>query len=137
MEPPAATIRWVITAGLLAFVAGCGNSGPDPYILANWKAGQESDYAVASLAPQKGPNGKPTLSICYSKASNSIEQIRRLVTANCSNPLLMQNQMDLYACSVGSPTRATFSCDGLSREASEVRPNLAPTTAFTGTFNLY
>jgi hypothetical protein len=136
MTLPAAMIRWMAAGGLLAVLAGCGNS-PEPYILANWKSGEETRYAVASRAPQKGPNGKPTLSICYSKASNSIEQIRRLVAANCTNAALMENQIDLYACSFTSPSRATFSCDALSREASEARPNLAPGSSFTGSFNIY
>jgi hypothetical protein len=49
----------------------------------------------------------------------------------------MDNRIDLYACSVTAPVRATFSCDRLSREASEGRPNLGPAGTFTGTINLY
>lgn len=136
MELSAGSIRLVQAVGLLALLAACSGAGPEPYTLANWKPGEESQYAVASLAPQKGPNGKPTLSVCYSRALNSVEDIRRLVTRNCTNPGLMENRTDLYACSVTSPIRATFSCDRLSREAAEARPNLAPSSSFTGSFNL-
>ena len=85
MELTVAIIRLASAGGLLALLAACSNS-PEPYILANWKAGDDSHYAVATLAPQTGPNGKPTLSICYSKAANSVDEIRRLVAANCTNP---------------------------------------------------
>jgi hypothetical protein len=137
MKWPVATIRLVSAGGLLALLAACSNSAPAPYLLANWKSGEENQYAISSLAPQKGPNGKPTLSVCYSKMANSVEQIRRLVAQNCTNPGLMDNRVDLYVCAVTSPVRATFSCDALSREASEARPNLAPTGSFTGSFNIY
>lgn len=125
-----------MAGGLLALLAGCSNS-PQPYILANWKAGDAEQYAVATRTPQKGPNGKPTFSICYSRLASSVDEIRRMVAANCTNPGLMQNRVDLYTCSISAPSRATFSCDALSREARETRPNLAPSSSFTGSFNVY
>lgn len=137
MELFAGIGRFGLSAGLLCLLAACSDAAPEPYTLANWKSSERSQYAVALYAPQVGPNGKPTLSVCYSRALNSVEDIRRLVTQNCTNPGLMENKLDLYACSATAPTRATFSCDRLSREAAEARPNLGPTGSFTGAFNLY
>ena len=130
-------IRLAKAAGLLGLLTACADTGPQPYYLANWRPGDSGHYAVDSFAPQKGPNGLPTFSVCYSRMFNTVEEIRQLVAQNCTNPGLMENRVDLYGCSVSAPVRATFSCDRLSREAAEARSNLNPNGSFIGSINLF
>lgn len=87
-------------AGLLA--AGCsGPSQIDAYV----------------LPPGTGVTTTSRITICYSSAFNSPEDIQALVAQDCEGSKLILNERDLGICPLATPSRATYSC-------SRVNPDL-------------
>lgn len=133
-----APIRITLAAAIAAVLAGCGGAGPEPYYLGRWTAADSGTMDIPSRVPQKDPvTGRPYLSVCYNKMLHDAEQVRALVRDNCTDPQLLFNNSDLYACSLAAPVRATYSCHSLSRAALEARPNLRKDEGYTGEIGLY
>ena len=131
-----ALVRIAFAAVAAAFVTAC--SGSEPYYLGRWTAGESGTMEVPSRVPLKDPaTGRPYLSVCYNKMLHDAGQVRTLVRDNCSDPQLLYNGSDLYACSLAAPVRATYSCSALSRAAAEARPNLRKDESYTGEIGLY
>lgn len=131
-------VRIVFAAAAAVTLAGCGGAGPEPYYLGRWTSADSGSADVPSRVPLKDPvTGRPYLSICYNKMLHDAEQVRRLVRDNCTDPQLLFNRNDLYACSLAAPVRATYSCSALSRAALEARPNLRKEEGYTGEIGLY
>ena len=122
-------------AAVLLLLAACAG---DPYYLGRTSPGDGGRFEPAPrIGETEIRTGRPYLSVCYNRLLHSAEEVRKLVTENCSDPRLMQNTNDLYACSISAPVRATYSCASLSRTAAEARPNLSRSGAYTGTIDLY
>lgn len=122
----------------LALLSACGGAGGEPYYLGRWTSDDAGKMDIPSRVPLKDSRtGRPYLSICYNKMLHEAEQVRALVRDNCNDPHLVYNRTDLYACSLAAPVRATYSCSGLSRAASEARPNLRKEEGYTGEIGLY
>lgn len=122
----------------MALLSACSGAGGEPYYLGRWSQDDVGKMEVSSNAPQKDPRtGRPYLSVCYNRLLHDAEKVRALVRDNCSDPYLVYNQNDLYSCSLAAPIRATYSCSGLSRAASEARPNLRKDEGYTGEIGLY
>ncbi len=127
-------------ASLLALplLTACGSLGGEPYYLGRWLPDDSGKMEIPVRVPLKDPQtGRPYLSVCYNKLLHDAEKVRALVRENCSDPQLVYNRSDLYACSLTAPIRATYSCSGLSRAASEARPNLRRDEGYTGEIGLY
>ncbi|WP_341703957.1 hypothetical protein [Ferrovibrio sp.] len=135
MSHPAGFRHPVLAALALSLLAAC--SSPEPYYLGRITPGV-TGYDTNSAVPLKDPKtGLPYFSICYNRLLHDAADIRRLVREHCSDPQLVRNQPDLYACSLGAPVQATYLCSSLSRAAAEARPNLQQSGTYTGTINLY
>lgn len=122
----------------LVLLSACGGAGGEPYYLGRWTTDDSGKMDIPSRVPLKdAETGRPYLSVCYNKMLHDAEKVRSLVRDNCSDPYLVFNRTDLYACSLAAPVRATYSCSGLSRAASEARPNLRKDDSYTGEIGLY
>jgi hypothetical protein len=119
-------------------IGGCSGPISEPYYLGRWIQDDSGKMEIPSRVPLKdSQTGRPYLSVCYNSMLHDAEQVRTLVRNNCTDPQLVFNRSDLYACSLSAPVRATYSCSGLSRAASEARPNLRKDESYTGEIGLY
>ncbi len=133
-----ALARVAVAAATAALLTACGGIAAEPYYLGRWTQSDSGTMDIPSRVPLTDPyTGRPYLSVCYNKMLHDAEQVRRLVRDNCTDPQLMFNHSDLYACSLAAPVRATYSCSRLSRAASEARPNLRKEEGYTGEIGLY
>jgi hypothetical protein len=131
-------VRIAFAAAITMLLAGCSGVGPEPYYLGRWTPADSGSVDIPSRVPLKDPvTGRPYLSVCYNKMLHDAEQVRSLVRDNCTDPQLLFNNRDLYACSLAAPVRATYSCSSLSRAALEARPNLRKDEGYTGEIGLY
>lgn len=128
-------MKSLIAICALLILGGCSNSLVGPYYVGRWMP-QDDPNKVEIPPLALTANGKPLLHVCYNKMLHDAEQIRSLVSENCSGGELVGSELDLYACSLSSPMRATYRCSSLSRAALESRPMLRKTENSTGEIDL-
>lgn len=64
-----------------------------------------------------GATSKSQITICYSSALNTPQDIQALVARDCEEPKLILNERDFGVCTLASPSRVTYTC-------SRVNPDL-------------
>lgn len=102
-------------------LGGCAASSPtEPYFIV---------VQNQTIDPQ---TKRALFSICYNRLLHSQEEIRSLVSQHCADPILRSHTSDMQRCSLSAPVRATFACTAISRTAAEAKPNLPPSSSFTG-----
>ena len=107
------TVRRLVTFAALA-LAGCSNFAPfetqTPNLGPGGQAQQTAQEMVASVGAS--PADAP-VSICYSRLSTQPAQVAALAAEECNKgetPKLVDQGVDLTACPLFIPVRATFSC---------------------------
>lgn len=121
---------------LLAVLTGCSGPLSEPYYLGRWTPDDIGKVEVrGSYLLREAGTGRPVFSVCYNKLTHKAEQVRALVRKHCADPQLLENESDLYACSLSAPVRASYSCSALSRTAEEARPNLIRSDSSFGNIN--
>lgn len=110
--------RWM--ALLLLTLAACSNldafetQTPDPNagIRLGSPSEKKAEEEAAAIAEAKDPASVP-VSVCYSKMTSTPEQIVAIAAEECGNgptPLLILQRLDIKACPMLTPVRATFVC---------------------------
>jgi hypothetical protein len=87
---------------------------PIPTPAFGWVARRRKKAAeeAAAIAEAKDPASVP-VSVCYSKMTSTPEQIVAIAAEECGNgptPLLILQRLDIKACPMLTPVRATFVC---------------------------
>lgn len=85
----------ILVAALGLLAAAC--SGP-------------SQFDAYVVPTGNGLTSKSQISICYSGALNSPEDVRALVAQDCEEPKLTVNERNLGVCPLATPSLATYTC---------------------------
>jgi hypothetical protein len=106
-------MRYCVVLVALA-LAGCSNLAPfeaqTPNIGSGYRQGETAQEAVtaAGANPAYAP-----VSVCYSRLAATPDDVKAVAASECGKgemPLLVDQGVDLTACPVLIPTRATFRC---------------------------
>lgn len=107
------TVRHLVTFAALA-LAGCSNFAPFETQTPNLGPGGQPQQTPQEMVASAGasPADAP-VSICYSRLSTQPTQVAALAAEECNKgetAKLVDQGVDLTACPLFIPVRATFSC---------------------------
>lgn len=107
------TVRRIVTFAALA-LAGCTSFAPFETQTPNLGPGGQAQQTPQELVASAGasPADAP-VSICYSRLSTNPAQVAAMAAEECNKgetPKLVDQGVDLVACPLLIPVRATFSC---------------------------
>ncbi|MGH7014574.1 MAG: hypothetical protein ACREEL_10570 [Stellaceae bacterium] len=106
-------VRHVIALVTLA-LAGCSNFAPYETQTPNLGPNDQRRETTQEMVTAAGANpADAPVSVCYSRLASTPDQVKAVAASECgkgATPVLVDQGMDLTACSLLIPVRATFSC---------------------------
>lgn len=106
-------VRHIITFAALALTA-CSNFAPFETKTPNLGPGDQALTTPQLLVTQAGQNpANAPVSVCYSRLAAGPDQVTAVAASECGKgetPKLVDQGVDLTACPLLIPIRATFSC---------------------------
>ena len=109
------TVRRIVTFAALA-LAGCTSFAPFETQTPNLGPGGQREQTSQEMVAAAGASlADAPVSICYSRLASRPEQVAAMAAEECDSnkgetPKLVDQGVDLMACPIFIPVRATFSC---------------------------
>ncbi|MGH6990488.1 MAG: hypothetical protein ACREE3_11385 [Stellaceae bacterium] len=95
-------------------LAGCSNFAPFESMTPNLGPGDQRRETTQEMVAAAGATlADAPVSVCYSRLASAPDQVKAVAASECgkgTTPKLVDQGMDLTACPVLIPVRATFSC---------------------------
>lgn len=111
--PALIRIRRIVIFAALA-LAGCNTFAPFETQTPNLgPGGQREETAQQMVAAAGASPANAPVSVCYSRLATAPDQVKAIAAAECDKgetPKLVDQGIDLVACPLLVPVRATFSC---------------------------
>ncbi len=104
----------IVVVALALALAGCSKLAPFEAATPNLGPGYAPGETAQEIVTAAGANpADAPVSVCYSRLAATPDQVSAVAASECGKgemPLLVDQGVDLTACPVLIPTRATFRC---------------------------